>query len=151
MSSTFPCKVPCCFERVKKSTPRLQTHAHISIYGYIFWLIIQAHSHRRGTTLEKHKTTNSLLDFSFQSVTVCTCLREHACRCQFFTHGSVCVSMNHAKMTHTTRVHLRPINRIHARTHTSLSFISTRPQIYSEPMSRVLPPGFGNDCQSGSP
>lgn len=52
---------------------------------------------------------------------------------------------------HVARVHLGLINKICARTHASFSFISTRPQIYSEPMSRVLPLGFGNDCQSGSP
>lgn len=52
---------------------------------------------------------------------------------------------------HRTRAHSRLINKIRAHARISLSFISDRLKICSDPMSRVLPPGgVCDDCQSGS-
>lgn len=152
MSSTFPFKVPCCLKRMKRSTPRLQTHTHTDMWANTLAHVTnKSHSQTCTGTLrnasKRHKTTQFVRFF----ISNCDCVHVFARTCVHAPFLYTWLFVWIIPKWHVAGVHLRLVSKIHTHTHTSLSFISTRPQIYSEPMSRVLPPGFGNDCQSGSP
>jgi len=147
MSSTFPFKVPCCLKRHEERHTQT-THTYMwddvkytghSCTGTYSKIQISANTRKQTT----QRYTRSWFNIWMQTITVC------ACMCHFSKPPSSYVHESQPSDS-VAKLHLGLINKIHTRTNTSLSFISTRPQICSGPMRRVLPLGFGNDCQSGS-